>query len=87
MSVLTKNTSAPWQGLSSLTGKRVGWLKDYDVIIEEQRGFTLREYRTTEQGLEMLNAGEMIATGSMQAIYSKWDLGEMPSVLQDAGSN
>lgn len=30
---------------------------------------------------------KMIATGSMQAIYSKWNLGEMPAALQDAGSN
>lgn len=145
MSVLTKRSTGAWEGLSSLTGKRVGWLKDYDVLPEEQRNFTLREYRTTEQGLELLNAGEldyiidewdelavvlkdknlaienyhmndmpegtdvyvgfadnevskllieiyneqveaMIKSGKMQAIYEKWDLGEMPRKLQSAGN-
>lgn len=75
MSVLTKKSTGTWNGLSSLTGKRVGWLKDYDVIIEEQRGFTLREYRTTEQGLEMLNAGEL------DYIIDEWD--ELAIALKD----
>jgi len=144
MSALTKNSAAAWQGPSSLTGKRVGWIKDYNVIIESQRDFTLREFRTTEQGLELLNAGKldyiidewdeiaivlknknlaiedydmndmrkgrdvyvafaisgmskalieiyneqveaMVKSGSMQAIYKKWGLGEMPPALQNAG--
>ncbi|MFT4764778.1 MAG: polar amino acid transport system substrate-binding protein [Oleispira sp.] len=144
MSVLTKKSTESWQGLGSLAGKRIGWMKDYDVINEDQRDFTLREYRTTEQGLELLNAGEldyiidewdelasalkdnnlaienynmndmpegtdvyvafadsevskilieiyneqveaMVASGQMQAIYKKWDLGEMPQSLQSAG--
>jgi hypothetical protein len=146
MSALTKNSATAWKGLSSLTGKRVGWIKDYNVIIESQRDFTLREFRTTEQGLELLNAGKldyiidewdeiaivlkskslsiedydmndmpegrdvyvgfainglskalieiyndqveaMVKSGSMKAIYKKWDLGEMPPALQDAGDH
>ena len=146
MSALAKNSAPAWKGLSSLTGKRVGWIKDYNVIIESQRDFTLREFRTTEQGLELLNAGKldyiidewdeiavvlksknisienydmndmpkgrdvyvafansgmtkalidiynnqveaMVQSGSMQAIYKKWGLGEMPPSLQDAGDN
>lgn len=146
MSVLTKKSAPDWQGLSSLTGKRVGWIKDYNVIKEKQRDFTLREYRSTEQGLELLNAGKldyivdewdelaialkakdlaiedynmsdmrkgrdvyvafadsaiskalieiyneqvkvMVKSGSMQAIYKKWGLGEMPPALQNAGDN
>lgn len=146
LSVLSKNTSVAFESISSLTGKRVGWLKDYDLIPEAEMDFTLREYRTVEQGLELLNAGKvdfiieewdeiasalssknlslhdyqmkympegtdvyvafadnavsrvlidiyneevekMVKSGSMQAIYNKWDLGEMPAALQDAGSN
>ena len=30
---------------------------------------------------------KMIKSGEMQAIYKKWDLGEMPAALQSAGSN
>lgn len=146
MSALSTKSSEAWQGLGSLTGKRVGWIKDYNVITERQRDFSLREYRTTEQGLELLNAGKldyiidewdelaivlkdknlaienyhmndmrkgrdvyvaftdnaiskvlveiyneqveaMVKSGSMQALYKKWGLGEMPPVLQSAGDN
>jgi ABC-type amino acid transport substrate-binding protein len=146
LSVLSKNSEVAFVDMSSLTGKRVGWLKDYDLIDESERDFTLREYRTVQQGLELLNTGKldymieewdeiasvlstnnlslenyqmkempegtdvyvafadnaiskvlieiyneeveaMVKSGSMQAIYKKWDLGEMPEVLQDAGSN
>jgi hypothetical protein len=59
MSALPTKSSEAWQGLSSLTEKRVGWIKDYNVITERQRDFSLREYRTTEQGLELLNAGKL----------------------------
>lgn len=146
LSVLSKNSGTAFKDVSSLTGKRVGWLKDYDLIPEEEIDFTLREYRSVQQGLELLNEGKldfiieewdeiasalssqnlslhdyqmeympegtdvyvafadnaiskvlieiyneevekMVEAGSMQAIYSKWDLGEMPAALQDAGSN
>jgi polar amino acid transport system substrate-binding protein len=146
MSAFSKQSMPPWQGLRSLTGKRVGWIKDYNVIKESQRDFTLREYRTTEQGLELLNAGKldyiidewdelaivlknknlaiedysmngmrkgrdvyvafadnaiskilvavyneqveaMVKSGSMQVIYKKWGLGEMPPALQNAGDH
>lgn len=146
MSVLAKKSATDWQGVESLVGKRVGWIKDYDVIKEQDRNFTLREYRTTEQGLELLNSGKldyiidewdelaivlkgknlaienynmnempegtdvyvafannaiskvlieiyneqaalMVKDGRMQAIYKKWELGEMPPALHSAADN
>ena len=146
LSVLSSNTTEKWNGIESLTGKRVGWVKDYDVIPSDQRDFTLREFRTTEQGIDLLNQGKldyiidewdevavvlkgknlsienyrmndmpegtdvyvafadsaiskvlieiyneqveaMVKSGKMQAIYEKWDLGEMPPALQNAASN
>lgn len=146
MSVLAKKSAMDWQGVESLVGKRVGWIKDYDVIKEQDRNFTLREYRTTEQGIELLNSGKldyiidewdelaivlkgknlaienynmnempegtdvyvafannaiskvlieiyneqaalMVKDGRMQAIYKKWELGEMPPALHSAADN
>ena len=114
------------------------------MIDESEIDFTLREYRTVQQGLQLLDEGKldyiidewdelasalssnnlslddyqmknmpegtdvyvafadnaiskflievyneeveaMVKSGSMQAIYKKWDLGEMPAALQDAG--
>lgn len=144
LAVLSKNSEAAFVDMSSLAGKRVGWLKDYDLIDENEIDFTLREYRTVQQGLKLLDEGKldfiidewdelasalssnnlslddyqmknmpegtdvyvafadnaiskvlievyneevevMVKSGSMQAIYKKWDLGEMPAALQDAG--
>ena len=144
LAVLSKNSEAAFVDMSSLAGKRVGWLKDYDLIDESEIDFTLREYRTVQQGLQLLDEGKldyiidewdelasalssnnlslddyqmknmpegtdvyvafadnaiskflievyneeveaMVKSGSMQAIYKKWDLGEMPAALQDAG--
>jgi len=146
MSVLAKKSATDWQGVESLVGKRVGWIKDYDVIKEQDRNFTFREYRTTEQGIELLNSGKldyiidewdelaivlkgknlaienynmnempegtdvyvafannaiskvlieiyneqaalMVKDGRMQAIYKKWELGEMPPALDSAADN
>ena len=146
MSVLAKKSATDWQGVESLVGKRVGWIKDYDVIKEQDRNFTLREYRSTEQGIELLNSGKldyiidewdelaivlkgknlaienynmnempegtdvyvafannaiskvlieiyneqaalMVKDGRMQAIYKKWELGEMPPALHSAADN
>lgn len=146
LSVLSKNGELAFVDIKSLTGKRVGWLKDYDLIKESEIDFTLREYRTVQQGLELLNAGKldyiieewdeiantlssnnlslenyqmkempegtdvyvafadnavskvlieiyneeieaMVKSGSMQAIYKKWDLGEMPEALLEAGND
>lgn len=36
LSVLSKNSSEAFVNTCSLTGKRVGWLKDYDLIPEEE---------------------------------------------------
>jgi len=43
--------------LSSFSDKNVGWIKDYEVIAEDKRDFTLKEFRDIDQGVEMLNAG------------------------------
>ena len=60
MSLLSKNTSGvKFTGIASLKGKRVGWIKDYDVIVESKRDFTLREFRNIELGIELLNAGKI----------------------------
>ena len=74
MSVLAKKSATDWQGVESLVGKRVGWIKDYDVIKEQDRNFTLREYRTTEQGIELLNSGKL------DYIIDEWD--ELAIVLK-----
>ena len=60
MSLLSKNTSGvKFTDIASLKGKRVGWIKDYDVIVESKRDFTLREFRNIELGIELLNAGKI----------------------------
>ncbi|MFT7110628.1 MAG: polar amino acid transport system substrate-binding protein [Psychrobacter glaciei] len=60
MSVLSKNTSGnKFINLSSLTGKTVGWIKDYEVIAESKRDFKLREFRNIEQGIEYLNGDKL----------------------------
>ena len=57
MSVLSKKTSAEFEGYASLSGKVIGWIKDYEVIPEARRDFTLKEFRNIDQGIEMLKAG------------------------------
>ena len=74
LSVLSTKETGQWQGLASLAGKRVGWVKDYDVIPSEERNFSLREYRTTEQGLDLLNEGKL------DYIIDEWD--ELALVLK-----
>jgi len=60
MSLLSKNNSAnKFNGLASLAGKKVGWIKDYDVIAEEKRNFELVEFRGIDQGIEFLNSGRI----------------------------
>ena len=68
LSVLTRSERGlPWQGLSSLSGKKVGWIKGYDVLPDEQRDFELVEYRTTDAGLELL------ADGRIDYMIDEWD--------------
>lgn len=60
MSVLTMaNRNIDWNGPSSFANKTVGWMKEYEVIEEDQRNFELVEYRTVAQGLELLEAGKI----------------------------
>ena len=68
LSVLSlASNKLPWDGLSSLTGKRVGWIKDYELITADQRDFELVEYRETEQGLELLQQGKI------DYLIDEWD--------------
>jgi hypothetical protein len=48
-----------WHGVSSLSNKKIGWMKEYEIIEPKDRDFELVEYRTVEQGLEMLEAGKI----------------------------
>ncbi|MEH6345813.1 MAG: transporter substrate-binding domain-containing protein [Bermanella sp.] len=48
-----------WTGLADFSGKKVGWLKDYDLIEEEVRNFKLMEFRHIDRGMEMLTEGEI----------------------------
>ncbi|WP_430462183.1 substrate-binding periplasmic protein [Thalassolituus sp. LLYu03] len=60
MSVLSMaSKKLPWDGVASLKGKRVGWIKDYDLITEDKRDFELVEYRSTAQGIELLQEGKI----------------------------
>lgn len=56
-----------WRGASSLSNKKVGWMKEYEMIEPQDRDFELVEYRTVEQGLEMLN------TGKIDYMIDEWD--------------
>ncbi|MAK91285.1 MAG: hypothetical protein CMI13_08645 [Oleibacter sp.] len=80
MSVLTrKDRDLPWEGTASLTGKNVGWIKDYELIVPEDRDFTLKEFRNTQQGLEMLDAGEI------DYLIDEWD--EISSAVEESGKD
>ena len=60
MSLLSKNNAGhSFNGLASLTGKKVGWIKDYDVLPEEKRNFELIEFRGIDQGIKFLNSGRI----------------------------
>ncbi len=78
MWVLSKNPSLPeFNGRASLTGHRVGWIKDYEVIPIEDRDFELIEFRTTAQGLEYLNEGKI------DYLIDEWD--EIELALEETG--
>jgi len=60
--------------MSSLSGKNVGWIKDYDLIPEAQIDFTLKEFRDLDQGLELLR------TGALDYLIEEWD--ELAAAMQ-----
>ncbi len=75
LSVLSKEgTASQWQGSESLTGNKVGWIKDYNSIIESKRDFTLKEFRNLEQGIKMLKSGEL------DFVIDSWD--EISTAMQ-----
>lgn len=59
MSVLSKSNTPMFNGYESLTGKKVGWIKDYEVIPESRRNFSLKEFRDIEQGIKLLESGKI----------------------------
>lgn len=76
MSVLSKKQNgANWGGLKSLSGRTVGWIKDYDVIHESKRDFTLKEFRNIEQGIRLLEAG------TIDFLIDDWD--EIAAAMQE----
>ncbi len=80
LSVLSKEgTASQWQGTESMAGKKVGWIKDYNSIPEAQRDFTLKEFRNIEQGIKMLNSGEL------DFVIDSWD--EISAAMQSYALN
>ena len=60
MVLLSKNSfGAVWEDMSSLSNKKVAWFKDYELIVESKRDFELFEFRTIEEGIEMLKSGQV----------------------------
>lgn len=60
MSLLSKSSNiSKFNNMESLIGKKVGWIKDYDIISEKKRNFELIEYRGIDQGIEFLNSGRI----------------------------
>jgi polar amino acid transport system substrate-binding protein len=78
MSLLSKNSSGyVFKDLTSLLGKKVGWIKDYEVIVKSKRNFELREFRNIEQGIELLNAGKI------DFLIDDWD--EIAAAMGEVG--
>jgi len=80
MSLLSKNSSgSKFNGLASLSGKKVGWIKDYDVIALEKRNFELVEFRGIDQGIDFLNSGRI------DYLIDDWD--EIASAMKKNNMN
>lgn len=59
MSVLSKSNTPGFEGYQSLSGKTVGWIKDYEVISKSRRDFKLKEFRDIQQGIQLLQSGKI----------------------------
>lgn len=59
MSVISMKKTGQFEGYGSLTGKTVGWIKDYDVIPKAKRDFKLKEFRNIDTGLKLLQQGKI----------------------------
>ena len=80
LSVLSKNKKDfKWDGLKSLKGHTIGWIKDYEVIVESQRDFKLKEFRNIEQGIRLLNSGKI------DFLIDDWD--EIAAAMQENKMN
>ncbi len=61
LSVLSKNNVGnDWDGtLTSLSNKKVGWIKGIEFFTQDQRDYELVEYRNIEEGVLMLTSGKI----------------------------
>lgn len=66
-----------WQGMNTLKGKTIGWMKGQPVIPPAQRNFKLREYRSSAEGLQWLQQGKI------DMMVDEWDAIQL--ALEDAG--
>ena len=94
LSLLSKKSyNHPWDGLHSLTNKRVGWIKGFELIVESKRDFKLKEFRDIEEGIKMLNAGKidfiidisdevMMASQTFKLSKEEYSINEFP-VIKD----
>ncbi len=48
-----------WEDSADFAGKKVGWLKDYDLLEEDGRNFELVEFRHIDRGMELLAQGKI----------------------------
>lgn len=71
------NKGYQWNGYDTFTNRTVGWIKDYELIDEDKRDFTLREFRDTADGVALL------MDGSLDILIDEWD--EIAMALQEAG--
>ncbi|ASP37574.1 hypothetical protein CHH28_02300 [Bacterioplanes sanyensis] len=66
-----------WQQQATFSNRTVGWIKDYEIIPQDQRDFTLREFRDTADGVGLLMEGKL------DMLIDEWD--EIAMALQEAG--
>ncbi len=56
---LKQHTDLNPRELSDYRGHVVSWRKGYDLLVPEEYGFELKEFRSMEDGLQMLNKGDV----------------------------
>lgn len=59
MSVISLLDTGEFEDYYSLSNRKVGWIKGYDVIPEEDRDFRLKEFRDIDAGMKMLISGKI----------------------------
>ena len=66
-----------WNGEETLDDKTIGWMKDYELMPKDKRNFTLREFRSIDDGLKLL------VQGKIDVLIHEW--AEIAVALQEAG--